>query len=85
MTRISSVTLEDAFAVAGVLLNASTSSSSSDSSQDGTGTIEVGKMADFIIIDRNPLTAPLGEIHKTKVLKTVIAGEEVYSAKGNFQ
>lgn len=52
---------------------------------DRGGTIEVGKMADFIIIDRNPLTAPLGEIHKTKVLKTVIAGEEVYSAKGNFQ
>jgi predicted amidohydrolase YtcJ len=52
---------------------------------DRGGTIEVGKIADFIIIDRNPLTAPLGDIHKTKVLKTFIAGEEVYSAKGSFE
>jgi predicted amidohydrolase YtcJ len=50
---------------------------------DRGGTIEVGKFADFIVIDRNPLTVPLGEIHKTKVLMTFIAGEQVYSANGN--
>lgn len=50
---------------------------------DRGGTIEVGKLADFIVIDRNPLTAPLGEIHKTKVLMTFIAGEQVYSANGS--
>lgn len=49
---------------------------------DRGGTLEVGKFADFIIIDRNPLTVPLGEIHKTKVLKTFIAGELVFSAPG---
>ena len=47
---------------------------------DRGGTIEVGKMADFILVDRNPLTAPLGTIHDTKVLKTYIEGELVYSA-----
>ena len=50
---------------------------------DRGGTLEAGKFADFIIIDRNPLTTPLGEIHKTKVLMTFIAGEQVYSANGN--
>lgn len=44
------------------------------------GTIEVGKMADFILVDRNPLTAPLGTVHDMKVLRTYIEGELVYSA-----
>jgi predicted amidohydrolase YtcJ len=47
---------------------------------DRGGTIEVGKMADFILVDRNPLTAPLGTLHETKVLRTYIEGELVYSA-----
>lgn len=47
---------------------------------DRGGTIEVGKFADFIIVDRNPLSAPLGEIHNTRVLEIYIAGEHVYSA-----
>jgi len=48
---------------------------------DRSGTIEVGKEADVIIVDRNPLTAPLGTIHDTKVLKTYIDGELIYSAR----
>jgi len=47
---------------------------------DRGGTIETGKMADFIVVDRNPLTAPLGTIHDTKVLQTYIEGELVYPA-----
>ena len=47
---------------------------------DRGGTIEIGKMADFILVDRNPLTAPLGTLHETKVLQTYIEGELVYSA-----
>ncbi len=47
---------------------------------DRGGTIEVGKLADLIIVDHNPMTVPVGEIHNTKVLNTFIAGEEVYSA-----
>jgi len=44
------------------------------------GTLEPGKFADLIILDRNPMTVPVGEIHATKVLATYIAGEKVFSA-----
>lgn len=47
---------------------------------DKGGTIEVGKMADLIVLDRNPTKIAIGKVHETRVLKTFIAGEEVYSA-----
>jgi len=47
---------------------------------DKGGTLEPGKLADLIILDRNPLTVPVGEIHQTKVLATYIAGEKVFTA-----
>ena len=49
---------------------------------DRGGTIEVGKYADLIIVDQNPLTVDAGAIHKTKVLKTFIRGEQVYAMEG---
>ncbi len=49
---------------------------------DRGGTIEPGKLADVIIVDRNPLTAPVGDIHNTRVLATYIAGERVYARTG---
>jgi predicted amidohydrolase YtcJ len=49
--------------------------------EDETGSIEVGKSADFIVIDRNLLEIPPQEIHKTKVLKTVLRGHTVYHAE----
>ena len=36
----------------------------------------------MIVVDRNPLTTPVGQIHDTRVLATYIAGELVYAAKG---
>jgi len=47
---------------------------------DKGGTLEPGKLADLIVLDRNPLTVPVGQIHDTKVLATWIAGEQVYAA-----
>lgn len=47
---------------------------------DRGGTLEPGKLADLIIVDRNPMTVPVGDIHATKVLATYIAGEKVFSA-----
>lgn len=43
-----------------------------------TGSIEVGKSADLIIIDSNLFNIPTNEISKTKVLLTLFAGKEVF-------
>ncbi|MCG8581481.1 MAG: amidohydrolase, partial [Bacteroidales bacterium] len=42
------------------------------------GSIELGKHADFIIIDQNIFEIPIHKVHKTKVLNTVVGGENVY-------
>jgi hypothetical protein len=47
---------------------------------DTTGSIEVGKFADLIVLDRNPLTIPAEDIANVKVLETVVGGEVVYAA-----
>ena len=44
------------------------------------GSIAPGKLADFIVIDRNPLECPLDDLAETKVLRTYLDGEEVFSA-----
>ena len=48
---------------------------------DKTGSIEVGKSADFIILDRNIFQIPIDEISDTKILSTFVSGNEVYSSK----
>lgn len=45
------------------------------------GSIEAGKFADFIIIDKDIMTCPEDEIPNIKVLKTFINGEKVFEAK----
>jgi predicted amidohydrolase YtcJ len=45
------------------------------------GTLEVGKYADFIILDKDLMKVNETEILKTKVATTVLAGEVVYSYK----
>jgi hypothetical protein len=45
-----------------------------------TGSLEVGKAADFVIVDRNVLTVPVRRIGGTRVIKTFVDGEEVYAA-----
>jgi predicted amidohydrolase YtcJ len=46
---------------------------------DVTGSLEVGKFADLIVLDRNPLKVPAEEIAKTQVLETVVGGKVVYT------
>ena len=45
------------------------------------GSIEKGKFADFIIIDRDIMKIDINQTPKTNVLKTYISGELVYNSK----
>ena len=45
-----------------------------------TGSLETGKAADFIVLDRNLFSTPVHEIGKTRVLRTFVNGKEVYRA-----
>ncbi len=46
--------------------------------EDRIGSIEVGKQADMIILDRNLLEIEPAEIRDTQVLTTILAGDVVY-------
>lgn len=43
------------------------------------GSIEVGKLADFVVLDQNPLTIDPMKIADTKVMETIKEGRTVYS------
>ncbi len=43
-----------------------------------TGSLEVGKKADLIVINQNLFEIPVTDIHKTKVLLTMLDGKPVY-------
>lgn len=46
-----------------------------------TGSLEAGKLADFIVLDRNFFTIPAEDIANIKVLQTVVGGKVVYDAR----
>jgi len=48
--------------------------------EEKLGSIEVGKLADLVVIDTPLLEATPDEIMKTKVLQTYVGGKEVYKA-----
>lgn len=45
------------------------------------GSLEVGKLADFILIDRDIFTCPVDDIRDTRVLLTVVGGRIVYDRR----
>ena len=49
---------------------------------DRSGSIEVGKVAGFIVLDRNLFEIPIEQVSETRVLQTVVGGETVYRAPG---
>jgi predicted amidohydrolase YtcJ len=62
-------------------LRAITMNSSYELHQDrDTGSLEVGKLADLVVLDRNFFDIPAGQIAEIKVLQTVVGGRVVYQS-----
>ncbi len=73
---------EDAGLTRAQALRAITVNSSYELHQDtATGSLEVGKLADLIVLDRNVLKIPAEQIAQTRVLQTVVGGRVVYEAE----
>ena len=49
--------------------------------EDLTGSIEVGKWGDLVVLDRNLFDTPPDEISETRVLMTLLEGEVVHRAE----
>ncbi len=45
---------------------------------DQKGTLEVGKLADFVILDNNPLTVQPDDIKDISVVETIKQGQSIY-------
>ena len=42
------------------------------------GSIEAGKKANFVILEQNPLSVPVGELEKIRVFQTIADGEAIF-------
>jgi predicted amidohydrolase YtcJ len=67
------LTLDEAIAVY------TTASSKAMGLGDITGSLEVGKAADFIVLDRNPWQIPATDLADVTVMQTWFAGEQVFN------
>ena len=45
------------------------------------GSIEVGKLADFVVLDKNPRSVPIWELEDLQVLETIKEGKTIYTAR----
>ena len=48
--------------------------------EDLKGSLEVGKLADMVVLSRDIMTIPAAEILETEVLATILGGRIVYEA-----
>ena len=51
--------------------------------ENTAGSLEVGKAADFIVIDRDPFAINPLELQNIKIVETVFRGKIVYSTEKN--
>jgi hypothetical protein len=47
---------------------------------DVTGSVEIGKYADLVVLDRNLFEQPTEQIHEAEVLLTLVEGERVHAS-----
>lgn len=47
--------------------------------EDSKGSLEVGKLADMVIVDKNPLEIPVEELETIKVLETIKEGKQIFT------
>lgn len=45
------------------------------------GSIEVGKYADFLLVNKNIMDGPVDKIHTAKIDKVYFEGQQVYDAR----
>jgi len=50
--------------------------------EDSAGSIEIGKRADLVVLDRNLFDIPASEINQAQVLLTLLDGEVVFAGEG---
>lgn len=58
-----------------------TGSAFAELAEKDKGTIQAGKLADFVLLDRDITAIPAARILQTRVLRTVVGGRTVYEAK----
>ena len=51
--------------------------------EDIKGTLSTGKLADFVILDKNPLTVELMEIKNIKIMETIKEGKSIFSREND--
>ena len=72
------VTLEEAVSVMDAIRLYTWNGAYLGKEEDIKGSIELGKLADMVILDRDILTVPPEEIKDLKVLTTIVDGRIVY-------
>ena len=73
---------EDPGLTRGAVLRAATIDAAYELHEDDvTGSLETGKFADMIVLDRNLLSIPAEDIANVKVFETVVGGRTVYELK----
>ncbi len=58
-----------------------TGSAFAEFAEKDKGTLAPGKLADFVVLDRDLTAVPAEKILGTTVLRTVVGGKTVYEAK----